>query len=73
MVESYVEIKVQFSDGRTIIDRTWCDEGKDPNWNEIKSFLFKPINSEKFTKQQLFDDQTTIDIALFDRQQYSHT
>lgn len=56
MVESYVEIKVQFSDGRTIIDRTWCDEGKDPNWNEIKSFLFKPINSEKFTKQQLYDD-----------------
>lgn len=50
-VESYVEVKVIFSDGRTIIDRTWCDDGKDPNWNEVMSFIFKPINNEKFTKK----------------------
>ena len=67
-VESYVEIRVIFADGRTIIDRTWCDDGKDPNWNELKSFLYKPINSEKFTKKQLMDDTTEIVVSLFDRQ-----
>ena len=59
-----------FSDGKTIIDRTWCDEGKDPNWNEVKSFRFKPIQTEKFTKKQLYDDNSIIMISLFDRQQY---
>jgi hypothetical protein len=72
-VESYVEIKIVFSDGRTIIDRTWCDDGKDPNWNEIKSFPFLPINSSNFTKQQLQDDGTILYISLFDLQKYEHT
>lgn len=44
-VESYVEVKVIYKDGKTIIDRTFCDEGKDPMWNEVKSFPFKPVNS----------------------------
>lgn len=69
-MESYVEVKVIFKDGRTIIDRTFCDDGKDPNWNEVKSFPFKPINTEKFTKDQLFEDDTKICITLFDRQKY---
>jgi L,D-peptidoglycan transpeptidase YkuD (ErfK/YbiS/YcfS/YnhG family) len=66
-VESYIEIKVVFADGRTIIDRTWCDEGKDPNWNEVKTFPFKPISTEYFTKKQLYDDNSMITISLFDR------
>jgi len=52
-VESYVEVKIVYGDGsgKTIIDRTFCDEGKDPKWNEVKSFPFKPVGSEKFTKE----------------------
>lgn len=71
-MQSYVEIKIVFADGRTIIDRTWCDDGKDPNWNEIKDFTFLPINSATFTKQQLMDDNTIIYISLFDKQDYKH-
>ena len=71
-VESYVEVKIVYGDGsgKTIIDRTFCDEGKDPKWNEVKSFPFKPVGSEKFTKEQLINDNTVIYISLFDRQQY---
>ena len=57
-VESYVEVKVIYKDNKTIIDRTFCDDGKDPMWNEVKSFPFKPINTMKFTKEQLVDDET---------------
>lgn len=70
-METYVEIKFYAEGCPIVIDRTWCDEGKDPNWNEIKSFLFKS-KGEKFTKQQLIDDQTMIYVSVFDRQMFSY-
>ncbi len=67
-VETFVEVKVVYYDGKQEVKTTNVAEGDYPEWNEILNFPLESISKEKFTRQELANSRATIYISLFDRE-----
>lgn len=73
MVETYVEVKIQYHNKFALIKQTRIDEGKMPKWNQVLTFPLEALNATKFTKEELIKSQSMIIVSLFDREKYTTT
>lgn len=70
-VETYVEVRVQYYEGYSIVKQTDTCEGRMPYWNEQLQFPLKALKTSKenFTLEELKNSTCIIYISLFDKEQ----
>ena len=67
-VETYVEVRVIYTDHYSVIKSTNIAEGGFPEWNQVLEFPLKPENKGGFfTDKELKNTKTEILISVFDK------
>lgn len=69
-VETYVEVRLHYYAGQTIVKFTNTDEGIMPRWNQILEFPLHAANDEKFTLSELANTEAFLTASIFDKQEY---